>query len=314
MRKVKKIKDNINQSEDIPNLSEANIISTEPLRTMFEVEERRSSPQNAAKLMMITDLEDNITLVDGSHPKGEEIDGVVEVLVSEQALLNRNTVLGNNFILDLGEDQLVVKPVGTFEPKSDDSPYWSLISDSYSQDFIVNEKWFRNVILEDYDEIIGIGRFSTAFDYHEITNEDFSALLSLESKVKRFIKKTKEDSVLFNFPIKDILKSYESKELQLTTMLWALNVPVLFMLAIYLYMISRLIIERQLNEIAVFMSRGAGRIQIFLIYLIEIVLLGAVAFMLGPFIGLQLVKVLGRSEEHTSELQSRGHLVCRLLL
>src|SRR5690625_6774386 len=27
-----------------------------------------------------------------------------------------------------------------------------------------------------------------------------------------------------------------------------------------------------------------------------------------------LVKRLGRSEEHTSELQSRGHLVCRLLL
>src|SRR5437660_8100838 len=25
-------------------------------------------------------------------------------------------------------------------------------------------------------------------------------------------------------------------------------------------------------------------------------------------------RVLGRSEEHTSELQSRGHLVCRLLL
>src|SRR5690625_1412557 len=26
------------------------------------------------------------------------------------------------------------------------------------------------------------------------------------------------------------------------------------------------------------------------------------------------VQILGRSEEHTSELQSRGHLVCRLLL
>lgn len=295
IKEVEKIKDRINESVELPVLAEANIISTEPLRTMFEDEDRRTAPQNAAKLVMITDLEDNIKIVDGSYPKEEQVDGVVEVLVSEQALLNRSTVLGNNFILDLGEDQFVVKPVGTFEPKSDDSSYWSLISDSYSQDFIVNEKWFRNVILEDYDEIIGIGRFSTAFDYHEITNEDFSALLSLESRVKRSVKKIKEDSILFNFPIKGILKSYESKESQLTTMLWALNVPVLFMLAIYLYMISRLIIERQLNEIAVFMSRGASRIQIFLIYLFEIVLLGALAFVLGPFIGLQLVKVLGAS-------------------
>src|SRR5439155_27331842 len=29
---------------------------------------------------------------------------------------------------------------------------------------------------------------------------------------------------------------------------------------------------------------------------------------------IELVKASGRSEEHTSELQSRGHLVCRLLL
>src|SRR3989442_15759551 len=33
-----------------------------------------------------------------------------------------------------------------------------------------------------------------------------------------------------------------------------------------------------------------------------------------PDLGLQLVGVGQRSEEHTSELQSRPHLVCRLLL
>src|SRR5690625_5862376 len=31
-------------------------------------------------------------------------------------------------------------------------------------------------------------------------------------------------------------------------------------------------------------------------------------------LGRQLVEMVMRSEEHTSELQSRGHLVCRLLL
>src|SRR5690625_6361412 len=41
----------------------------------------------------------------------------------------------------------------------------------------------------------------------------------------------------------------------------------------------------------------------------------AISFMLGInyFYGAVLMGVL-RSEEHTSELQSRGHLVCRLLL
>src|SRR5258708_20494684 len=35
-------------------------------------------------------------------------------------------------------------------------------------------------------------------------------------------------------------------------------------------------------------------------------------FMLGAFVGLSIVQL--RSEEHTSELQSPDHLVCRLLL
>src|SRR5690625_5395154 len=33
-----------------------------------------------------------------------------------------------------------------------------------------------------------------------------------------------------------------------------------------------------------------------------------------PIDTIQTIKRLSRSEEHTSELQSRGHLVCRLLL
>src|SRR5207253_6807653 len=34
----------------------------------------------------------------------------------------------------------------------------------------------------------------------------------------------------------------------------------------------------------------------------------------GPYARLRRLDRLARSEEHTSELQSRGHLVCRLLL
>src|SRR5690625_6502947 len=35
---------------------------------------------------------------------------------------------------------------------------------------------------------------------------------------------------------------------------------------------------------------------------------------MGEMVGGTISDYLGRSEEHTSELQSRGHLVCRLLL
>src|SRR5690625_6427107 len=41
---------------------------------------------------------------------------------------------------------------------------------------------------------------------------------------------------------------------------------------------------------------------------------GAAWVMESPYSIILLGRVLQRSEEHTSELQSRGHLVCRLLL
>lgn len=67
------------------------------------------------------------------------------------------------------------------------------------------------------------------------------------------------------------------------------------MLALYLFMVSRLIIGRQLNEIALLTSRGGSRIKIIFIYFIEVLLLGALAFMIGPALGALLVKVLGAS-------------------
>src|SRR5437870_2498557 len=46
----------------------------------------------------------------------------------------------------------------------------------------------------------------------------------------------------------------------------------------------------------------------------EVRILGALAKIAPAFLSLDRVCQASRSEEHTSELQSRGHLVCRLLL
>ena len=294
--KVEQIKEEMIESAELPILAVSNLIGTMPLKTMYEDEERRTSSQSTAKLIMLTGIEDQITIIDGKMPSEKTVDGIVEVLVTEQALVKRSMVLGSVFIVGSDEKhQFLVKPVGTFQQKAGESPYWSLNSSSFSEDFIVHEKWFRSELLTNHEDILGIGRFSAAFDYHQITDSHFPSLLTLESKIKSQITKVKKATILFNFPIKSILKSYENKGKQLTTMLWSLNVPVLIMLAIYLFMISRLIIERQLTEIAVFSSRGASRLQILVIYFIEVSILGLVAFVLGPYLGLQLCKLLGAS-------------------
>ncbi|MCJ7841299.1 ABC transporter permease [Lederbergia sp. NSJ-179] len=296
---AEKMKKEVTEQVGLPILAESTMLNTIALKTMYEEEARQEEEKEPrdAKLVMITGIEDQITLVDGTFPQAEPVDGVVEVLVTEEALMKRNMVLGTKFIVHTKDHELeyVVKPVGAFQPKAEDSPFWSLIPANLSQDFIVPEAWFRNEILQNQEDSLWFGRFMTAFDYYQITDLDFPALIGLPGKIKGKMSQFMKTDVSFDFPIHSILKTYEQKGKQMTTMLWSLNVPVLMMLAIYLYMISQLIIERQLNEISVFFSRGASRLQIVSIYFIEAAILGILALALGPIIGLQICKILGAS-------------------
>lgn len=296
--KVEQIGREATHNVGLPILAELTMISSVPLKTTYYDEAMRESApsQRDSKFLMISGLEDHIEIIDGRLPNDEMVDGVIEVLVSEDALQRRNMVINTPFIVSNSEHdvEFVINPVGVFRPKEDDV-FWTLIPRSLGQDFIVSETWFRNELLENYEELLWVGRFSTAFDYYEITDEHFSGLLTLAGRIRAQIRNVKEVDVLFEFPISSILRSYDKKVSQMTTMLWSLNVPVLIMLAIYLYMISQLIVNRQLNEIAVLYSRGASRWQILLIYFLEITILGLIAFAIGPYIGLQLCKVLGAS-------------------
>src|SRR5439155_26289524 len=60
------------------------------------------------------------------------------------------------------------------------------------------------------------------------------------------------------------------------------------------------------------LSEYVGTGLLHFLTLLGVFLLGRKYF--GKWCGCLAVVLYGRSEEHTSELQSRGHLVCRLLL
>jgi putative ABC transport system permease protein len=67
------------------------------------------------------------------------------------------------------------------------------------------------------------------------------------------------------------------------------------MLGFYMFMVSNLIVDRQKNEIAILRSRGASRWQIVLSFALEGLLLCGIAWIVGPFIGMGLTKLLGAS-------------------
>jgi len=133
-----------------------------------------------------------------------------------------------------------------------------------------------------------------ALDYHKIRLSNNSKLNStLNSHVTWFNKNNR--LLKLDLPVLSIIKQYSERESQLKTTLLVLQVPVLLMLALYTFMISKLKIDYESNEIAVLKSRGASMKQVFYGYLVESCILGLIALLLGPPLGLILCKVLGAS-------------------
>ncbi|WP_456275278.1 ABC transporter permease [Bacillus sp. AK128] len=288
----------LTHSVNVPIINDVAILSTEPMKLAYHEEGLNDSTpiKESGQITSLTDLDKHITITDGKFPESDSVDGIYEVLVTETALVNRGMTLGTILKATRGDQSLLIKPVGTFRVKDERDPYWSGSTERYDNHFMIPESLFKKDFLYSDNRWLANVRFFTAYDYYQMQVDDIGKIKGLEEKVKSFVSKHASETVIyFNFPIEEIATNYLKQSQQLKTILWSLNVPILIMLAIYLFMVSRLIVDRQLNEIAVLRSRGASRGKILFIYLIETGLLAGVALVIGPIIGLFIVRVLGAS-------------------
>ncbi|RNB85667.1 ABC transporter permease [Brevibacillus panacihumi] len=293
---------NILENDVIPSLSaplleRVTVMRSIPFMAVL-LDQKEGSPETGI-LYSLTNLDQHITLIDGRLPAAEPVDGIYEALVTEKGMMDRKMVLGRIYELTTSsaEDATFrVKPVGVFKEKEGNDPYWFAKSTEYNKGFILNEELFRKTILEEKNLVTAI-RYYAAFQYQEFQFTDKEKLVSVVPELEESLMQIglKKSDLSFQFPVSSITTKYDEQNQHFRTILWSMYVPIFVMLIIYLVMVSGLIIERQRTEIAVLGSRGAGRAQIFGIYFVEILILGLLALLIGPFVGIQLSKVLGIS-------------------
>ncbi|MGE7274370.1 FtsX-like permease family protein [Brevibacillus panacihumi] len=290
------------QNDVIPSLSaplldQVTVMRSIPFKAIL-LDQKEESPETGI-LYSMSNLDQHITMIDGRLPAAEPVDGIYEALVTEKGMMDRKMVLGHLYELTASsaEDATFrVKPVGVFKEKEGNDPYWFAKSSEYNKGFILNEDLFRKTILEEKNLVTAI-RYYAAFQYQAFQFTDKEKLVSvvpdLEANLMQF--GLKKSDLSFQFPVGSITTKYDEQNQHFRTILWSMYVPIFVMLIIYLVMVSGLIIERQRTEIAVLGSRGAGRAQIFGIYFVEILILGLLALLIGPYVGIQLSKILGIS-------------------
>ena len=256
----------------------------------------RGTTSTRFKAVSMTGFADHINIIAGRMycDGGFAEDGTLEAVVNETALRTLGITLDGEYRLvsSSGNDELGVHIVGVYEQSDEKDIYWSETLVPYASALVIDPDCFVNRLLAGKYASLSEMQVIYALDYQKMDMNDLPFAVEAITEDKAYYPKKNCE---FSMDVLYIWKNYAQESEKLTRMLWVLQIPAMVMLAFYLFMVSKLNVEQEKNEIAVFKSRGASSGQIFGMYALEAGILGLASLILAPFIGLAMCRLLGVS-------------------
>ncbi len=258
------------------------------------------SRKSSATLCSLSDLEKHIKIVDGKVPSQTFENGVYEVMLTEEGMEYLNLSLGNTY--DIPDTKSYkIKVVGVFTYKSLDDPYWYKNITEFKSSILMNQDFMNTYVCE--KKGINNATWYIAYDYHQIKVKNLNTLLAAFKVNDTWSYK---NNITYKRVADDIIKQNKQRIRQLEITFIVLETPILVILAFYSFMISKLKIDFESNEIAVIKSRGGSSLLVFGIYFIESLIIGAISLIIGPILGLSLCRVLGSSNGFLEFIQRKA--------
>jgi len=251
---------------------------------------------------------DHVDIISGRVPENDLSNDVMEFVISRADYQRSDIRLNQEFdiftyALPADTDRLYGRAVcvGIFEQRFDE-PFWYTDIGIGQLNFILDFDFLveRYVIPETI--FVSAISFFYSFDYTELRLENVDSIMRTTARVRSDI----YSRGVLSFPTEFTLRSYMQRRDVLEFMLWILIIPVITMLVFYIYMVSKLMINYESNEIAVLKSRGARNRQIFSVYAVISLLIAGFAFITGPPLGLLAGRVLGFSNGFMELVARRG--------
>lgn len=298
------LRDNIVRQINLPVLASC---------TMYVLTNREIAPlhktdfvvhTDTAKLKAVRNLKDHVKLVAGRFPDSGRPNGAYEVMVSTQAQQEFGIVLDEAYLLTdpLFPDYhlpLTVKAVGVFSPDTENDIFWSMFNiadDIESASLFMDEDTLAGDLVNDNPELLLGVHYRYLFDYHRISMTAVGSLAAAQEQLGRLTNQINEAetfAIVQSDGFSATINTYLFKSTQMLIFGWCLNTNIIFLLFAYIFMTAWLIVDQEKNEIALLASRGAKKGQIIASYLIEGLVLGLVALLIGPLLGILFVRLLG---------------------
>lgn len=247
-------------------------------------------------IMTLTELKEHTEIAQGRwFENGSGKSDLIEAVMLEEAMFRNDVHIGDIFEYPIYGGlnlTLRVKIVGAVNPIDASDEYWYQGFDSLYNTLQVSEETLQKELMEQHKIPLHNAGWYYSFDLSEVKTSQLSPLgRTLNRMDIELYQRLKDTRVEISFA--SILTEFKKQSLQLQTLLFTLAAPMIAMVFFFIAMNARQSLDKQRSDIAVLRSRGAGTRQIIWIYLLEGLLLGAVALGLGPFIGWFMAKSIG---------------------
>ncbi len=260
--------------------------------------ERTEGKKRDLKVSMLSGLRDHSEVVSGTMYSDAVLeDGCIEAVVTEAALVQQKFVLGEeivfNAIKNLDGEPLHVRVVGVIKRNAERDAYWAASPESYTSDLFVSEtvfqKMFRGNRMDGYNMN---ATWYVISDCDTLSQEDAGAA---KERVDSLLELQSATKTITCDGYAEVLEEFVGKEKKINATLLILQVPVLALLAAFLFMISGQMLSMEQSEISLLKSRGAGKGQIIRLYFMQNLVLSGISFVVGLPLGIYLCKIIGSS-------------------
>lgn len=240
-------------------------------------------------------------------------DGTVEVIVSQRALVELNLLMGERRefpkLTDADGQPIVIEVVGVYDVSDVEDPYWVRSPSSYKSECLLDFDLFNRLFVREDLPVALSGCWYELLDTEQMSARNAQALYETALKYQEMGKNRQYLTVTVAFS--DILKNHISQARRVRVTLWVLQAPIYILLAAFVFMVSRQILETEEAEISVLKSRGVSGGQILSMYLLQSCLLALAGTAAGVPLGALITQALGSANAFL-EFVSRRALPVRV--
>lgn len=250
------------------------------------------------KLAALSDLGEHVEIISGEmYSDQPDAEGIIDCIVNETVYLSTDMIIGETIALnsyaDLSGEPVRLRICGVFRAKDTESAYWVKDPLSYDEEFFIDQSLYEELFMKD-GKISGniTASWYTLFDYTNVEIEEVEQMLAVHERLSNDYA---GQGQLYT-PVsmyEETFRAFRAESGRISRTMWILQVPILVLLAVFIFMVSNQVITIEAGEIAMLKSRGVSRRQLIGTYFFQSLFLALVALLIGIPLGVLLCHVFG---------------------